>query len=292
MDQGLLDEEGFELSLSRKVKRERKISKRISLSIDEENTEEKNNENIKLEKKAESPNKHLGKDSKMLGSSLPLDDTSEAWMNDEFFTMESDSEDETDQSKETTFKEPTVIQQQRTATKPSITGLPMTDASDAWMDDDFGTIDSESETELDESQKIENGRSLCKEEAKTYQQNQEKDNNGNTPTVIGLPMTEASDAWSDDDVLQIESESENESDKASINAVEKEHQLHKTRTNQIGLPMNDASDAWMKDEIGTIDSDSEVEIKESHISAQKENVFQQKSPLSLMAPNWAGIASK
>merc|ERR1712013_893262 len=106
--QGLLDEEGFELSLSRKVKRERKISKRISLSIDEENTEEKNNENIKLEKKTESPNKHPGKDSKMLGSSLPLDDTSEAW-----------------------------------------------------MDDDFFTIDSESETELDESQKIENGRSLC-----------------------------------------------------------------------------------------------------------------------------------
>merc|ERR1712013_550085 len=282
-DQGLLDEEGFELSLSRKVNRERKISKRISLSIDEENTEEKNNENIKLEKKAESPNKHPGKDSKMLGSSLPLDDTSEAWMNDEFFTMESDSEDETDQSKETTFKEPIVIQQQRTVTKPSIAGLPMTDASDAWMDDDFGTIDSESETELDESQKIENGRSLCKEEAKTYQQNQEKVNNSNTPTVIGLPMTEASDAWMDDDVLQIESESENESDKTSINADEKEHQLHKTRTNQIGLPMND--------EIGTIDSDSEVEIKESHISAQKENVFQQKSPLSLMAPSWAGIAS-
>merc|ERR1712013_588980 len=143
--------------------------------------------------------------------------------------------------------EPTVIQQQRTATKPSIAGLPMTDASDAWMDDDFGTIDSESETELDESQKIENGRSLCKEEAKTYQQNQEKVNNSNTPTVIGLPMTEASDAWMDDDVLQIESESENESDKTSINADEKEHQLHKTRTNQIGLPMNDASDAWMKE---------------------------------------------
>merc|ERR1719477_248854 len=55
--------------------------------------------------------------------------------------------------------------------------------------------------------------------------------------------------------------------------------------------MNDASDAWMKDEIGTIYSDSEVEIKESHISAQKENVFQQKSPLPLMAPSWAGIAS-
>merc|ERR1712098_252830 len=38
VDDGTVDEEGFELALSRKNKRERKISNRISVSIDEEET--------------------------------------------------------------------------------------------------------------------------------------------------------------------------------------------------------------------------------------------------------------
>jgi len=279
-DESFLDEEGFELSLSRKVKRERKISNRISLSIDEENIEE-------MEKKTES-----SKESKLSVSSLPLDDTCEAWMNDDFGTIESDSEDETNPLTEIIIKEPNVVQQQRPDTKFSVTGLPMNDSSDAWMDDDFGTIDSESEAELEDSQKNKSVIPSSTEEVNTCKQNEDNVSNSGKPAVIGLPMTDTSDAWMDDGILEIESKSENEGEKNSINAKDNENQLHKTNTKETGLPMNDASDAWMNDDVGTIDSDSEVELEESHISDQKENVIQQIKPLSLMAPSWAGIASK
>merc|ERR1711872_266430 len=84
------------------------------------------------------------KDKTSLIASLPMEDTSDAWMNDDAGTIDSDSDDERTNSTEKTSPSELALEE----IKPQITGLPMEDTSDAWMNDDVGTIDSDSDDEI------------------------------------------------------------------------------------------------------------------------------------------------
>merc|ERR1712142_655499 len=190
-DECYLDEEGFELSLSRKVKRERKISKRISLSVDEEDTK---NDEVECEESRE----QSFNNSKLSGTALPMDETSDAWMNEDVGTIESDSEEEMENLKD----------------------ISITDSNDVHQ----------------------------------YKPNKEL--------------------------------------KFLTSAEEKESQSLKSNLKSTGLPMDDTSDAWMDDDVGTLDSGSELELEEAHSTNRKNHIEPQKQTLSLMAPSWAGVASK
>merc|ERR1711872_1044306 len=83
-------------------------------------------------------------ESKSLNASLPMEDTSDAWMNDDAGTIDSDSDDERTNSTEKTSPSELALEE----IKPQITGLPMEDTTDVWMNDDVGTIDSDSDDEI------------------------------------------------------------------------------------------------------------------------------------------------
>merc|ERR1712106_499629 len=173
------------------------------------------------------------------------DDASDAWMNDDVGTIDSESEDDDEKFKETVVQIKGKIDEPSKVTKPAIAGLPMDDASDAWMNDDVGTIDSESE---DDVEKVEETIVQIKEEVK---QTSEDAN----PAIAGLPMDDASEAWMNDDVGTIDSDSEDqeeENKEAAIKIEEKIQQPHMdTKPAIAGLPMDDASEAWMNDDVGT-----------------------------------------
>merc|ERR1712098_867752 len=105
--------------------------------------------------------KEISKEIKPQIAGLPMEDASEAWMNDEVGTIDSDSDDESgDVDSDNKKNQPEESQPENKAEiaiqsskekskemKPQIAGLPMEDASDAWMNDDVGTIDSDSDDE-------------------------------------------------------------------------------------------------------------------------------------------------
>merc|ERR1712098_937284 len=96
-----------------------------------------------------------------MGAGLPMEDASDAWMNDDVGTIDTDSDDEggdvdSDDKKIQPIENQTEKEAEKTIQgskeiskeiKPQIAGLPMEDASDAWMNDDVGTIDSDSDDE-------------------------------------------------------------------------------------------------------------------------------------------------
>merc|ERR1712106_1004676 len=99
------------------------------------------------------------KETKPAIAGLPMDDASEAWMIDDVGTMDSDSEEESEQKKEVSLAPVEEKRETPKETKPLIAGLPMDDSSDAWMIDDVGTMDSDSEDEIEnikESKESEN----------------------------------------------------------------------------------------------------------------------------------------
>merc|ERR1712042_406234 len=121
-------------------------------------------EHSQTEKEAErtiEASKEISKEIKLQIAGLPMEDASDAWMNDDVGTIESDSDNESgdvdsDNTKnkpeecQTEKKAQTTIQSSKEISKeikPQIAGLPMEDASDAWMNDDVGTIDSDSDDE-------------------------------------------------------------------------------------------------------------------------------------------------
>merc|ERR1712130_1067802 len=107
------------------------------------------------------------KDKTSLIASLPMEGTSDAWMNDDVGTIDSDSDDERTNSNGETSP-PELAHEE---IKPQITGLPMEDASDAWMNDDVGTIDSDSDDESgdveSDNKKNKPKESLTKKEAES-----------------------------------------------------------------------------------------------------------------------------
>merc|ERR1712142_83483 len=88
--------------------------------------------------------------------------------------------------------------------KTQIAGLPMEDASDAWMNDDVGTIDSDSDDETGDvdldNKKNQPEDSQIENKAETTIQTSKEISKEIKPQIAGLPMEDASDAWMNDDV--------------------------------------------------------------------------------------------
>merc|ERR1711981_1461067 len=133
-----------------------------------------------------------------------MEDTSDAWMNDDVGTIESDSDDEVKEGPISHVKkveEPNPNKEEtKKEVKPAIAGLPMEDASDAWMNDDIGTIESDSDDEVKE------GPISHVTKVEEPNPNKEEIQKEVKPAIAGLPMEDASDAWMNDDVGTIESD--------------------------------------------------------------------------------------
>merc|ERR1712106_1091476 len=103
------------------------------------------------------------KETKPAIAGLPMD---EAWMIDDVGNMDSASEEESEQKREVSVVEEPEQRKEVSAvplekkpetpkeTKPLIAGLPMDDASEAWMIDDVGTMDSDSEEESEQKKDV------------------------------------------------------------------------------------------------------------------------------------------
>merc|ERR1719341_419656 len=116
------------------------------------------------------------KETKKAIAGLPMDDASDAWMIDDVGTMDSDSDDEVEQTKQTTICEKLIetieekVQEKEKESKPAITGLPMDDASEAWMIDDVGTMDSDSDDEEEQIKQT----TICEKAIETIAITEEK----------------------------------------------------------------------------------------------------------------------
>merc|ERR1712013_45806 len=219
--------------------------------------------------------KEKNEDIKPVLKGLPMNEASDAWMDDDVGTIESDSDNESVDSKEKTSsqkikveKNQPTLKEKTTEVKSQIAGLPMDDASDAWMNDDVGSIDSDSDTDKD-------GSLDTKEKIKETK-----------PSISGLLMDDASEAWMNDDVGIMDSDSDEEIEPKSKDKKVEDRDLEiKEKKEEIkpaltGLPMNEASDAWMDDDVGTIDSDSDNESVDS-----KEKTSSDKNEVEKNQPN-------
>merc|ERR1712013_807887 len=210
---------------------------------------------IKVEKTQ--PNlKEWTEDKKSQIAGLPMDDASDAWMNDDVGILESDSDEEMEpKSKDKKVKDRDLeIKEKNEDTKPVLKGLPMNEASDAWMDDDVGTIESASDNESDDSKEK---TSSDKIKVEKTQPNLKERTEDKKSQIAGLPMDDASDAWMNDDVGTIDSDSDTDKDGSS----DTKEKLKETKPAISGLPMDDASEAWMNDDVGILESESDEEIE-------------------------------
>merc|ERR1712156_933544 len=182
--------------------------------------------------------------------SLPMTDTTDAWMDDVEGIGFSDSEKEDEK--------PIVAEvTKNTVAENSSISLPMTEASEAWMDDigeaDFSESEGEEEQKNPVAPEVTNDTGV--EETKENDKDL-KNTGGVDQSKIGLPMTEASDAWMDDvggaGLSDSNEEKEDEKPETRNTVAEK---------GSISLPMTEASDAWMDDtgEAEFLDSDEEEE---------------------------------
>ena len=138
------DEEGFETAITRKHRRERKNSKRLSQNYEDfNNNKEENDGKEENLKQPESVDKIEPKSSAI---DLPMTESSEAWMDDGDPVGFIESEEENEETEEN-LKQPESVD--KIEPKSSAIDLPMTVSSEAWMDDGdpVGFIESEEENE-------------------------------------------------------------------------------------------------------------------------------------------------
>merc|ERR1711915_652284 len=128
------------------------------------------------------------------------------------------------------------------------------DLSDAWMIDDVGTINSESEEENEGSAETNNIYTNEKE-------------------IVKEKTTDLSEAWMIDDVGTMESESEEDDDHESPKSkkITDKENIYENKQKVKEYTKSDLSEAWMIDDLGTIDSDSEGE-NESNVFLDNVNV--------------------
>ena len=186
--------------------------------------------------------------------SLPMTDTTDAWMDDVEGIGFSDSEKEDEK--------PIVAEvTKNTVAENSSISLPMTEASEAWMDDigeaDFSESEGEEEQKNPVAPEVTNDTGV--EETKENDKDL-KNTGGVDQSKIGLPMTEASDAWMDDvGGAGLSDSDEGKEDEKPIFSAETRNSV--AEKGSISLPMTEASDAWMDDtgEAEFLDSDEEEE---------------------------------
>eukprot|EP00090_Calanus_glacialis_P016241 TRINITY_DN25465_c0_g1_i1.p1 TRINITY_DN25465_c0_g1~~TRINITY_DN25465_c0_g1_i1.p1 ORF type:complete len:1826 (-),score=521.33 TRINITY_DN25465_c0_g1_i1:410-5347(-) len=187
-----VDEDGFERCVGKKEMRQKRKS---------QNLDEYNNQKGEI-------NQPPCNDTKLAIAGLPMGDASDAWMDDDVGTIESDDEDEVEITKQPVINAKDVTQSQTKDMKPAIAGLPMDDASDEWMNDDVGTIESGSEDEVEQNQKNEKIVPETKKEQNTEQRK----------SYAGLPTDTVTDVWMNDDLGSLDSEEEEEAKPLALTA--------------------------------------------------------------------------
>merc|ERR1719232_840514 len=247
-----------------------------ALQFDEENLNDGKEASPKMIKEKEVDNK--------TNISLPMTEASNAWMEDfEAPGFESDEEETIDENKKDqndAFESPNIESNKKEATRELVTTaeveqkkaletktnilLPMTEASDAWMDD-FEAPEFESdEDELVEAKKTERENDKSNEEIVQIEETKDKQFLDNKKENISLPMVGASDAWMDDfEVTLTVSDSETEDTEANIQDIKSAIDSIKSKEQEkFSLPMNEASEAWME-VIPPTDFDSEDELNDA-----------------------------
>merc|ERR1711874_934996 len=147
------DTEGFVEVSTKKIKKERRRSRKIS-------QDEKEEETLKKEASVEKQEVNVN-ETKPSGIALPITEMTDDWMDDDVAIgpIESEEEEVTDNSKVLTEKrkEEEVVDKPETnkpeeKKAPGI-ALPITEMTDDWMDDDvaIGSIESEEEEVTDNS---------------------------------------------------------------------------------------------------------------------------------------------
>ena len=128
----------------------------------------------------------------MKGILLPMEGSSDNWMDDDVgFIMEDEDNDSMDKKSLKTEEANTVAVE---TPKPSGISLPMNGSSDDWMDDDVGFTMEDEEEEKDEKEDTKAEESAQTEKANTVSVETPK------ASGISLPMSGSSDDWMDDDV--------------------------------------------------------------------------------------------
>merc|ERR1712012_1099470 len=190
--------------------------------------------------------------------SLPMDDESDDWMDDDDLggaMIEEDEDEDAVPEKAATLQ--TEMVESKEGDKKAVFSLPMDDDSDDWMlDDDVGAMIDEDDEE-ESPNKIADAESA--KEASKKVEVQEPSNPEKKP--FGLPLDDASDDWMlDDDVGTMMDEDEEEVEKAPPAKVKNAV----TEKKSFSLPLDDASDDWM------IDDDVGAMIEEEEDSEKKE----------------------
>merc|ERR1712032_1227185 len=144
-EEDMKDSEVFEEVTTRKLKRERKHSKRVSQCEDELSAEKDANvSEVKPEtiqdEKAKMP---VG------GFSLPISEMTEDWMDDDIAIISDDEESDHDEKAAVQDKIGEMEKKLSESDKSKSKGfsLPISEVTDAWMDDDIAAIESEDEEE-------------------------------------------------------------------------------------------------------------------------------------------------
>merc|ERR1711915_638342 len=173
---------------------------------------------------------------------------SEVWMIDDEGTMHSESDEDNESlqadKKDKKISSSKFVKPQELPDKES-----MNDLSEAWMVDDVGTIDSDSEGENENIVFLDNVNVT------------EKTNKDKAQTTKDL-----SEAWMIDDMGKKDSESKKE------NEAQPAGKKERVNTERV----NDLSEAWMIDDVGTIESESE----EENISSPEDKKSTDKKDIS------------
>ena len=208
-----------------------------------------------------------------------MSEAAEDWMDADFVgTMDEDDEEE--ETVKTNIKESvkTETLPGKVEAKPTGIALPMKEAAEDWMDDDFvGTMDEEDE----EEEKKEGIKSSTKVPVKTETVPEKVETK---PTGIALPMNEAAEDWMDADCVGTmdEDDEEEEEKKEGVQIqnkepakIEKVPKKVDAKPTGIALPMTEAAEDWMDDDfVGTMDDDNEeeenkVEVKTTETAPEK-----------------------
>ena len=211
---------------------------------------------------------------KMKGILLPMEGSSDNWMDDDVgFSMEDEDNDSKDKKSVKTEEANTGAVE---ATKPSGISLPMNGSSDDWMDDDVGFTMEDEEEEKDEKEDTKAEESVQTEKANTVPVETSK------ASGISLPMNGSSDDWMDDDVgFTMEDEEEEKDEKEDTKA---EESVQTERANNtvpvetpkasgISLPMSGSSDDWMDDDVGfTMEDEDNDEVQTTNEPANIKNI--------------------
>merc|ERR1711915_554843 len=239
-----------EITLAKKIIQESNIDTRLSQKYSRTSSDEEEIQCLK-----EDPIKTIAK----VLEEDSATELSEAWMIDDVGTMNSECNEDNEplqaDKKDRKISSSKFIKPQELLEKESMNHL-----SEAWMIDDLGTIDSDSEGENESNVFLDNVNVA------------EKTNKDKAQTTKDI-----SDAWMIDDVGAMNSESEDENEgsvkskvcSSNIDAIKNEKEVPQAKT-------TDLSEAWMIDDVGTIESESE----EENISSPEDKKSTDKKDIS------------